>query len=228
MVKYLNLEELDPQPPDGFKPFGFRLTKLDSSKKVDFCPKGDGQYSFLKIKGDKISVLRTDNYHKALNFNFRALDISPPKETHIGKMDTLEFTKWKLLRSLENFVHFLVRHLAKRTKYFIRLCRKLRYWLRNSAFKAAYLGLSPYCKGKPKKPTQLTYPFPNVLQIRTGKVSTASKKQKETKPRQQIISSKTSSSEEVQKRLSSSSETDSSIDFGNLSDDSSSKSSSGD
>jgi len=181
MTKYISLEELDPEPPEGFKPFGFRSTKFDTSKKFNLEPRGDGPYAYFKIKGDKISVLRTNNYHKALNLNYRALDISPPKETHIGNMDTLEYTKYKLLRSLENFVHSLVRLLANNTKYLVRLSRKLRCWLRNYAFKAAFKGLRPFCKGKPKRPIELTYPFPTVRHIRT-KVSTKSTSKKEFDP----------------------------------------------
>jgi hypothetical protein len=95
------------------------------------------------------------------------LDFSCPKKTHIGSLSTIEFCKYKLLRSLENFVHILTTHLAHRPKYFYRLCRKLRHWLRTFAFKAAFNGLKPFCKGKYDRTKTHSVEKPTVVRTRT-------------------------------------------------------------
>jgi hypothetical protein len=128
-------------------------------------PKGTGKYSFFKVKGKKVLILRTDNYFKAFHFNLRALDFVCPEKTQIGSLTTIEFVRYKLLRSLENFTHFLTVSLAKKPKYFIRLSRKLRSWLRDCAFKAAFRGIKSYCKGKKVKKAIVSKP--SVKQVRT-------------------------------------------------------------
>jgi len=184
MVKYLRLENLDPKPDKGFKPLFFRITNFDTSKRFNSVPKGIGSFAYFSIKGTKVSVLRTDNYFKALNKNYRALDITPPKGSQIRNMDTVEFVKYKLLRSLENFVHFLTRALStNNTEYFTRLSRKIRYWLRTFAFKAAFLAMLPFCKGKPGKPTKLVDPFPSVIQHRVSKPAKPGKSKLEQTPK---------------------------------------------
>jgi len=166
MIKFLNLENLNPFPEEGFKPLIFRETCFDTSKKFINKPKTDGSYAFFKIKGDKVYLFKTDNYFKAFNFNLRSLDFSIPKKTHIGSLTTIEFVKYKLLRSLENFTHTLTRLLAHKPKYFYRLCRKLRYWLTNFAFKAAFNGLKPFCKVRKAKTRCVE--IPAVLRTRQG------------------------------------------------------------
>jgi hypothetical protein len=202
--KHLKLENLNPAPEPGFKPLIFRPTPFDTSKKFMEKPKGTGKYSFFKVKGKRVLILRTDNYLKAFNFNLRALDFVCPEKTQIGSLTTVEFVKYKLLRSLENFTHFLTVSLADNPKYLTRLSRKLRYWLRDCAFKAAFRGIESYCKGKPTRKD--TVSKPSVKQVRTlDSFKTKSKQNQVASSDEESDSSSDDSSSES----SSSSETDS-------------------
>jgi len=161
-----------PVPPEGFKPFGFRKTVLDSiTLDKEFSSKGIGQFGYLKIVNKQLLILRTNNYYLALSKTRRCLDFQPPKQTSYSGLDIVEFTKWKLLRSLENFVHFAVHYLPTKTNFIVKLSLTIRRYLRCTKYTCVYRELSPLnLKGKWRKPTELTYPFPTIrpVTVRTG------------------------------------------------------------
>lgn len=163
-VRYLGVERLGPKVPEGFKPFWFRKTKFDTFKRYQPTPTGSGKYAYFKVTRQGIKVLRTNNFYQALALNFRALDLTPPKESHYEGMNTLEFIKWKLLRSLENFIHLLTKNLGTKTKYFTQLSCKVRYWLRDYSF-GSVIKCFKHLHGKVTKRTPM-YPFPTVEPLR--------------------------------------------------------------
>jgi len=169
--KYITpMQNFPPVPPKGFKPFGFRPTVLDSlPEQVPLC-KGHGQYGYPRIVKKRLLILKTDNFHLALSKTRRFLDFQNPKKLHYKGLDLIEFTKWKLLKSLDNFVYLMVNHLVLKTDYFIRLSRRLRSHLTNLKFVSVFRELSFLnLKGKWKKPAKLTYPFPQVkLKVQAG------------------------------------------------------------
>jgi len=153
-------------PVEGFKPFTFRDTVLDHVRVARSEPLGTGQYGYLHIQKGKLLVLRTNNYHLALSQNFRVMDVTPPKQDHFTGLDIVEFTKWKLLRSLENFVHFITVWFVKKPTYILRLSRRIRAFATKLNFGAMMREFNSLrLFGKPKV-TKLPYPLPLIRGVR--------------------------------------------------------------
>jgi len=80
------------------------------------------------------------------------MDIRPPTQKTHGGMDVYQYAKYKLLRSLECFVHFLTQQLALKQDYMFKLSLKIRSLLRNFKFSQVRTALSQFhLKGKLSK-----------------------------------------------------------------------------
>lgn len=160
------LVEFPPVAPKEFKakPFFFRTTILDSCyRKTIYAIKGTGSYGYLEYIRKRIYLFKTDNYYLALSKNQSILDFHPPTKSY-GGMDVYHYTIWKLLRSLEDFVHFVCRFLARKPKYIFRLSLKVRRLAKNLKFSTIARVLKALdLKGKKQtKLAEPTYPFPTI------------------------------------------------------------------
>jgi hypothetical protein len=165
--------------PKDFKSFWFRKTILDDFpyREVPLSP-GSGQWGYLIVSKGKLFVLRTNNYHLALSKNFRALDINPPTQSHYYGMDVVEFTKYKILRMLESFVHFLTATIVKKTNFLLKLSFKIRKYLRKLNFISVFRELNSLnLRPKARKAAKPTYPLPNIRPRVPPKAATSTEKQ---------------------------------------------------
>lgn len=143
------------------KPFLFRTTILDScNKKGIYSTQGSGSFGYLEYQRKRICLFKTNNYNLALSKNRRILDFQPPISPNHDKMDVYQYTVYKLLRRLENFVHFVTHNLAKKSSYILRLSLGVRRLAKNLKFSALNrLFKTIDLKGKKAKPVERVYPY---------------------------------------------------------------------
>lgn len=160
------MENFPPIAPESYKakPFSFRPTVLDScNRKKIYATKGCGSFGYLEYLNKRLVLSKTDNYHLALSKNFRIMDIRAPTKSHHEGMDIYEFSKYKLLRRLENYVHFMTKFFVKKPSYILRLSLCVRRFMKNLKFSAlTRLFKTIDLKGKRVKPAEPVYPYPRV------------------------------------------------------------------
>jgi len=163
------MECFPPVAPEEFKakPFTFRKTVLDScNRKTIYATKGQGSFGYLAYVRKRIVLFKTNNYHLALSKNFRIMDIQAPTKSHHDGMDIYAFSKYKLLRRLENYVHFMTKFLVKKSAYIFRLSLCVRRFMKNLKFSAlTRLFKTIDLKGKRVKPAEPVYPYHCVVAL---------------------------------------------------------------
>lgn len=170
-VKHVtNDVKFPPVAPKEFKakPFFFRKTILDSCyRKKIYNIKGCGSFGYLQYHKKRITLFKTDNYHLALSKNMRLMDIQAPTKSHTEGMDVYRYTIYKLLRRLENYVHFMTHFLATKSDYIMRLSLSVRKLMSNLKFSAlSRLFKTINLNGKRRKPTESVYPYPTIVGIK--------------------------------------------------------------
>jgi len=160
-----------PVAPESYKvkPFFFRPSLSDKCyRKSIHEVKGSGKFGYLEIIKLRVKLFKTDNYFLALSKNLRFMDFHPPIKNHQG-MDVYEYTKYKLLRSLENFVHFMTHQLSAKSAFVFRLSLTIRAFAVNFKFSAIARALKPLkLRGKMSKLVKPVYPYPTVKGLDGG------------------------------------------------------------
>jgi len=155
-----------PVAPESYrvKPFYFRPSLSDQCyRKSIYEVKGSGRFGYLEVIKLRVILFKTDNYFLALSKNLRFMDFNPPIKNHQG-MDVYEYTKYKLLRSLENFVHFMTHQLPTKSDYTLRLSLSIRAFAVNFKFTAIARALKPLkLRGKMSTSVKPIYPYPTVV-----------------------------------------------------------------